>query len=81
MRTAPSILKEPAPYKSALLAATISMVKRRIATQSLLFCFDEFEDFGPGIFGIFETTILKHFEFESADEGFGPGVLAGVGSG
>jgi hypothetical protein len=45
MRTAPSILKEPAPYKSALLAATISMVKRRIATQSLLFCFDEFEDF------------------------------------
>jgi hypothetical protein len=45
MRTAPSIPKEPAPYKSALLAARISMVKWRIATQSLLLCFDEFEDF------------------------------------
>ena len=43
--------------------------------------FDVFEDFCLGIIGIFEATILKHFEFESSDEGFGPGVLVGVGPG
>jgi len=33
-----------------------------------------------GIIAVFETAILKHFELEGPDEGFGPGVLAGVGA-
>jgi hypothetical protein len=41
----PNLTNRSSPYKSALLAARSSMVKWRIAAQSLLFCFDEFEDF------------------------------------
>lgn len=48
--------------------------------MGIVVAFDVFEDFGAGFAGIFETTILKHFVLEGADEGFAPSVVAGVGS-
>ena len=43
--------------------------------------FDIGEDFGAGIVGINEGAALEHFGFEGAHEGFGPGVVIGIGPG
>lgn len=39
------------------------------------------EDLGACIVGIDEAAVLKHFGFQSAHEGFGPGVVIGIGPG
>ena len=42
--------------------------------------FDVLEDFDAGVVGVLEASALEHFVFEGADEGFGPGVVVGVGA-
>ena len=41
--------------------------------------FDLGEDFGAGVVGVDEGAALEHLGFEGAHEGFGPGVVIGVG--
>jgi len=40
--------------------------------------FDVIEDFGLGIAGVLEASVLKHFELEGPNEGLGPGVVVGI---
>ena len=40
---------------------------------------DVLEDFGLSVGGGLEAAALEHFVFEGADEGFGPGVVVGIG--
>jgi len=37
------------------------------------------EDFGSSVLGIDEAAVLKHFGFKCSHEGFGPGVVIGIG--
>ena len=39
------------------------------------------EDLDACIEAVDETAVLKHFGFQGAHEGFGPGVVIGIGSG
>ena len=43
----------------------------RVLAVGVVVAFDVIEDFGSGVVGILEASVLKHFEFESPDEGFG----------
>jgi len=43
--------------------------------------FDVGEEFGAGVVGINEGAALEHFGFEGAHEGFGPGIVVGIGPG
>ena len=43
--------------------------------------FDVFEEFGLGVLCGLKAAALKHFLFERSDEGFGPGVVIGIGAG
>src|ERR1041385_4119770 len=47
---------------------------------SVVVALDVFEDFDLGIGGRVEAAALEHFVFEGAEEGFGPGVVVGVGA-
>ena len=51
----------------------------RVFAVGVVVTFDVIEDFGLGVVGVLEASVLKHFEFESPDEGFSPGVVVGVG--
>lgn len=53
----------------------------RVFAADVVVAFDGFEDFGLGIGGVFKPAVLKHFELERSDEGFGLGVVAEVGPG
>ena len=53
----------------------------RVFAVGVVVTFDVFEDFGAGVAGVLEASVLKHFELEGADEGLGPGVVVGVGPG
>ena len=41
---------------------------------------DVLEDFEPGVGGVLKAAALKHFGLEGAEEGFGPGIVVGVGA-
>ena len=37
------------------------------------------EEFDPGVGGVDKAAILEHFGFQGAHEGFGPGIVIGIG--
>jgi len=47
----------------------------------IIVTFDVLEEFGLGIDGVLEASVLKHFELEGPDEGLGPRVVVGICSG
>ena len=53
----------------------------RVFAVGVIVTFDVIEDFGLGVAGVLEAAVLKHFEFQGADEGLSPGVVVGVGPG
>jgi len=48
---------------------------------SVVVAFDVFEDFDAGVGRIFEASVLKHFELNSADAGLGPSIVIRVSTG
>lgn len=49
--------------------------------MGVVVAFDVTGDFNTGIAGVLEASLLEHLDFERVDEGFGPGVFAGIGAG
>ena len=47
----------------------------RVFAVGIVVAFDVLEDFGASVAGVLKAAVLKHFELEGADEGFGPGVV------
>ncbi len=37
------------------------------------------EEFDPGVGGVDEAAVLQHLRFQGAHEGFGPGIVIGIG--
>ena len=42
---------------------------------------DAGEEFDPGVGAVDKAAVLQHLRFQSADEGFGPGIMIGIGPG
>jgi hypothetical protein len=55
------------------------VLERGVFAVSVVVAVDIIEEFGPGVSGVLEDAALKHFVFESTDEGFRPGIVVGIG--
>jgi len=53
---------------------------RRVFAVGIVVAFDVFEDFGAGVSGVLEATILKHLALDGSDAGLRPSVVVGIGA-
>lgn len=52
-----------------------------VLAVSIVVGIDVGEELGARVVGVDEAPVLQHFGFQGSHEGFGPGVVIGVGSG